>query len=93
MGTWNKSDLARYVSEQTGVSKGKALSALDATFAGIREALHEGQGITITGFGGWKIVDVAACTRRDPRNGEPVECPATRRAAWKASKGLMEGMK
>lgn len=89
MGRLNKQDLARYVAEQAGMSRRGALRAIDAVLGGIVEALHEGHGVTITGFGTFKIVDVAARMRRDPRNGEPVQCPAKRRAAFKASKGLL----
>ena len=90
MGTWNKSDLVKAVAERTGASKAGAMAYVDATLGVIAQALRDGDGVTLTGFGAWKIKDVQARDRVEPRGGTTIHCPAKRRATWKAAKGLVE---
>ena len=71
-------------------TKAKTEEALDAVIAALRDALIEGDSITFTGFGSFKIVTRAARKGRNPRTGEQISIPARRQVKFTASKSLAE---
>jgi nucleoid DNA-binding protein len=61
-----------------------------ALFAVIREALAQGQGVSLPGLGSFSVVLHAARMGRNPRTGESIAIPARRRIHFKMGKGLRE---
>jgi nucleoid DNA-binding protein len=61
-----------------------------ALFAVIREALTQGQGISLPGLGSFSVVLHAARMGRNPGTGESIAIPARRRIHFKTGKGLRE---
>ncbi|MDP3429802.1 MAG: HU family DNA-binding protein [Desulfomicrobium sp.] len=59
-----------------------------AFYAVIREALAEGQRISLPGLGSFSVVLHAARAGRNPRTGEAIAIEARRRVHFKAGKGL-----
>lgn len=54
----------------------KAENALDAVIECVREALAQGDSVTFTGFGSFKVVERAARKGRNPHTGEEIDIPA-----------------
>ena len=73
-----------HVSQTTHSSPQKALYAV------IREALAQGQGISLPGLGSFSVAFHAARMGRNPRTGETIAIPARRRIHFKTGKGLRE---
>jgi nucleoid DNA-binding protein len=61
-----------------------------AFYAVIREALAQGQGVSLPGLGSFSVVLHAALMGRNPRTGESIAIPARRRIHFKTGKGLRE---
>ena len=61
-----------------------------AIYAVIREALAQGQGVSLPGLGSFSVTLHAARAGRNPRTGEIIAIPARRRVHFKAGKGLRE---
>lgn len=59
-----------------------------AFYAVIREALAEGQKISLPGLGSFSVVLHAARAGRNPRTGEAIAIEARRRVHFKAGKEL-----
>lgn len=85
----NKSDLAGAVANKVGISQAQAQEVVESVFAAIQQALVEGDRVEVRGFGSFTTKHRAARTARNPKTGQPVEVPARRACAFKASKNLV----
>lgn len=93
----NKSDLVDALAEATGMTKADAGRAVDALFSpdgGIiaKTLKHDGR-VQITGFGTFEAKNRKARTGRNPRTGETIKIAATKTPAFRAGKGLKDGIK
>lgn len=65
-----KQELVRAVAEATGQSDAASTKAVNAVFDAIQEALADGDEVTVSGFGSFKVVERAARQGRNPQTGE-----------------------
>ena len=93
----NKSDLVDALAEATGMTKADAGRAVDALFSPdggiIAKTLKKGGRVQITGFGTFEAKNRKARTGRNPRTGQTIRIAATRTPAFRAGKGLKDGIK
>jgi len=92
----NKAELADALAERTGIQRKDSRAAVEALFdpeSGlIAQALQRGEKVSLTGFGTFEVRERKARTGRNPRTGGIIEVPATRAAAFRAGKGLKDGV-
>lgn len=81
-----KSDLARFVAADAGVTKDQAQAVLDALGPVIRTNAANGYTITLPGLGRFAEKVRAARSGRNPATGQPIEIAETRALAFKPSK-------
>lgn len=74
-------------------TKAKTEDVLDAVINALREALIDGDSITFTGFGSFKVVDRAARKGRNPRTGEEITIPASKVVKFTPGKTLKDSIK
>jgi len=80
------------------VSKLANLSKIDTTklyhafFQVIRETLQSGGKINIKGFGTFKVSKRSEYEGYDPRNGQKMMIPATKKVIFKSAKSLKDGI-
>ena len=93
----NKSDLVDALADATGMTKADAGRAVDALFAPsggiIANALKANNRVQITGFGTFEAKHRKARTGRNPRTGQTIQIAATVTPAFRAGKGLKDGIK
>jgi DNA-binding protein HU-beta len=93
----NKSDLVDALADATGMTKADAGRAVDALFSPdggiIAKTLKKGGRVQITGFGTFEAKNRKARTGRNPRTGQTIRIAATRTPAFRAGKGLKDGIK
>jgi DNA-binding protein HU-beta len=77
-----KSDLIEKITEKAGLTRADAEKATNALVESITEALKKGDGITLQGFGTFKVKERAARKARNPRTGEEINVPASKSAAF-----------
>ena len=82
----NKSDLIDAVAKQADLSKTKAQEALEAVLSSIKGTLKKGDDVRLVGFGTFSVSKRAATTGRNPRTGEKINIPASKRPTFKAGK-------
>ena len=87
-----KAELAAAVSERTDMTKQQAVSAVDAVFDAISDALMKGEEVRVPNFGNFTIAQRAAGTGRNPQTGEPINIRASKQVKFKAGKGLKDSM-
>lgn len=92
----NKSELVDALADVTGMTKADAGRAVDALFSPdggiIAKALKVGDRVQITGFGTFEAKSRKARTGRNPRTGETIKIAATKTPAFRAGKGLKDGI-
>ncbi len=89
-----KAELVEKIYAKAGLpTKTMAESALDAVIDSLREALVEGESVTFSGFGTFKVAERAERQGRNPRTGEPMTIAAGRVAKFTPGKLLKESLK
>lgn len=84
-------DLANKVAETFGLPKEKSREIVTFALAEIRASVASGEEVSLHKFGSLYARPTNARTGRNPQTGEPVEIPAGRRVAFKASDSFLEG--
>jgi len=85
-----KNELIAAVAEKASLSRTDAANAVEATFDAIGTTLGKGGEVKIAGFGNFKVANRAAREGRDPRTGQPVQIPASKRPKFSAGKALKD---
>ncbi len=93
MATINKTELARAVAEDTGLTSGQAKEAIEATLEQIENALMSGDEVSLSGFGKFAISHRSARQGRNPQTGEIMEIQATRVPRFQPSAPLKAALK
>lgn len=70
-----KADLVDFVAQGTGLTKLETEAVIEGFFNAVIEALKNGSGIEIRGFGTFKVKKKAARNARNPKTGEKVFVP------------------
>ena len=86
----NKNDLVQVVADGTQLSKADAAKAVDAALDAIGAALRDGGEVRLVGFGTFSVSSRAASEGRNPRTGETIKIPASKRPKFSAGKALKD---
>ena len=88
----NKTELINAVAEANNLSKKDAAAAVAAVTDAIAAALKNGEKVQLIGFGTFEVKDMAARECRNPRTGETVMVPASKRPVFTAGKALKDSV-
>jgi len=88
----NKADLVAKIAADNEISKAVAEGALNSVMDGVRDALKNGESVTLVGFGTFSVGKRAARTGRNPQTGKEIQIPAKNVVKFKAGKGLSEAV-
>lgn len=86
----NKSDLIKYLAEQTGLTLRKAEEIVDTVFDTMTQALKDGHRIEIRGFGSFTVKEYEGYVGRNPKTGDKIEVDAKWLPFFKVGKELRE---
>ena len=88
-----KAELVEKIHAKAGLpTKTLAEAALDAVVAALREALAQGETVSFTGFGSFKVIERAARKGRNPRTGKEIVIPASKVAKLTPGKMLKDSI-
>jgi DNA-binding protein HU-beta len=90
----NNSDLADSLAASQGVSKADARALVDAVFTAIVDAAAQGEEISLSGFGKFKVKYMPAREGRNPSSGETIQIAASKKLTFapaKAAKDKLNG--
>ena len=88
-----KNQLAQRLGEKLGVTKKQAGDFVDAFTEEITSLMRKGEKVNITGFGIFKVVDRKARMGINPKTGEKISIPASKKPKFTAGKALKEAVK
>jgi DNA-binding protein HU-beta len=75
-----------------GISKSAAGEAVDAFVAVVTQAVVEGEGVQLVGFGTFSTGQRAARTGRNPRSGETLQIAAAKTVKFTAGKAFKDSV-
>ncbi|MBI2627057.1 MAG: HU family DNA-binding protein [Parcubacteria group bacterium] len=81
------------LAEKSGVTKKQGAEWLDMFTDTITDLLRKGEKINITGFGIFKVSDRKARVGLNPRTGEKINIPASKKPRFTAGKLLKEAIR
>jgi DNA-binding protein HU-beta len=88
-----KSELTTRVAQRTGMPKSQAAKAVNAVVDTISDALAKKEGVSITGFGSWRVTETKARQGRNPRTGQAINIPAGNRVSFRPGSTLASGVR
>ncbi len=88
----NKNDLIAEVAETASLSKADATKAVDCVLDSITNALKKADEVRLVGFGTFAVATRAASEGRNPRTGEKIKIPASKRPKFSAGKALKDAV-
>ena len=86
----NKTDLVNVVVSETNLTKKDSEAAVNAAIAAIVNALKDGDKVQLIGFGTFEVKAVAEREGRNPKTGEVIKIPASKKVSFTASKVLKD---
>ena len=86
----NKTDLVNVVADETKLTKSSVDAVVSATLNAIANALKEGDKVQLIGFGTFEVKDSAEREGRNPKTGESIVIPASKKPVFSASKVLKD---
>ena len=89
----NKADIVKTLKEKCGLSTlAQAEAAYEKLFVLISESLKQGEAVSISGFGSFKVVNRKARKGRNPRTGKEMQIPASKAVKFTPGKALKESL-
>ena len=88
----NKTELVAAVAAKAELSKKDAEAAVNAVFDSVKDALAEGDKVSLIGFGTFSVKTRAARTGLNPRTKETIEIPESKVPAFKAGSALQDAV-
>lgn len=89
----NKTELVAAVAAKAELSKKDADAAVTAVFDAVKDALADGDKVSVVGFGTFAVKERAARTGLNPRTKETIEIPAAKVPSFKAGSALKDAVK
>ncbi len=88
----NKSELVNSVADKALLSKKDAEKAVTAIFETLTETLAQGDKVSLVGFGTFEVKESAEKTGRNPKTGEAITIPASKKPKFTAGKALKDAV-
>jgi DNA-binding protein HU-beta len=86
----NNSDLADQIAATDGLSKADARKLVDGVFEAIATAAANGDEISISGFGKFKVKETAAREGRNPATGATIQIAAAKKLGFTPAKAVKD---
>jgi DNA-binding protein HU-beta len=84
----NKAELVSKISDDSGISRSQANTALNSFIDAVTKTLKSGNKFTLVGFGTFSVSKRNARTGRNPQTGATIKIKAKKVARFKAGKEL-----
>ena len=88
-----KSEFVDQVASESGLGKGEATKAVEATLQVIEDTLKRGGEINFTGFGKFSVAERGARQGVNPQTGEKIQIPASKVPRFSAGSSLKSAVK
>jgi DNA-binding protein HU-beta len=86
-----KADLVAKVAE-IGITKKQAAQVVDCVIDAVKDALADGDKVSLIGFGTFSVKERAAREGRNPRTGKKIKIPKKKVPSFRAGKALKDAV-
>ncbi len=86
----NKGELVATIAQVQGITKVHAETALSSVLAQMSNAMENGEKVTLSGFGTFRVVERAEQKGRNPQTGESIVIPPHKVVKFKPGKNLFD---
>ena len=83
----NKAQLVEVIAAKTATKK-EAQQIVDTILDSIKGSLRKREDVALSGFGTFRVKQTKARQGRNPKTGETIQIPATKKVGFRASKEL-----
>ena len=87
-----KTDLVNVIAAETEVSKKVVDAVVNSALEAIANALKEDDKVQLIGFGTFEVKSVAAREGHNPKTGETIQIPESKKISFSASKVLKDSL-
>ena len=88
-----KAELVQKIYAKAGLAtKVQTEAALNAVIAALTDALKNGETVSFTGFGSFKVIQRAARKGRNPKTGATIQIKASKAVKFTPGKGLKDAV-
>ena len=87
-----KTDLVNVIAAETEVSKKVVDAVVNSALEAIANALKEDDKVQLIGFGTFEVKSVAAREGHNPKTGEIIQIPESKKISFSASKVLKDSL-
>lgn len=88
----NKAELLDGIAKRAGITKASAAKAVNAYHEIVKEAIIEGDKVSLVDFGTFSAAERKARTGRNPKTGAVLEIKAAKVPKFKPGKGLRDAL-
>ena len=88
-----KTELVEQVADRADLTKQDAARAVDALLGTVEDALRRGSEVSLTGFGKFHVAERGSRMGVNPRTGERIEIPASKRPHFSPGSALKDAVK
>ncbi len=88
-----KAEVVDLVSQRTGISRQQAYEAVELFLGSVKDALKEGEKVSLVGFGTFSVGKRKARVGRNPQTGKEIKIPAKKVPKFSAGKALKNAVK
>ena len=67
-----KADMVKSIQDQLGLPKDRAIDLFESVLEIIKQSLENGEGVKISGFGKFYVIEKKARNGKNPHTGEPM---------------------
>lgn len=89
----NKTELIQAIADEAELSKHDAAEFVNAFISVVTQELKDGNDVTLVGFGVFHVSERAERQGRNPKTGETLTIPATKKPRFRPGKPLKEAVK
>lgn len=86
----NNGDLADWVAAESGLGRADARKLVDGLFNSIVEAAGNGEEVSLSGFGKFKVKDMPAREGRNPATGDTIQIAASKKLTFTPAKAVKD---
>lgn len=83
-----KAEIVTKLAQRTGMNRKDAVAALEIFLDSIKDALKEGEKVSLVGFGTFYVKQKNPRNGRNPRTGQRIQIPAKQIATFKPGKAF-----
>jgi DNA-binding protein HU-beta len=89
----NKSELIEQVADRADIKRSEAEAAVNALTEVVKETLHRGGDVAITGFGKFSVAERSARQGVNPQTGERIQIAASKAPKFSAGADFKKALK